>query len=81
MEYGTLLAQSSHLFPNLFLSAVSSFDILGSTKMMSNMWRALKYIATSNLPSVVFHSPDSMIQVPLPRCQGNHPTDSKIMPV
>ena len=80
MEYGTLFAQSSHFFPNRFLSAVSSFDILVSAKKEIKMLTALKF-TTSNLPNIVFHNPDSMIQDPLLSCQGNHPTDKKIKPV
>ena len=80
MEYGTLLAQSSHSFPKWFLSTMSSFDILPSAEKEKKIIIP-EYITTSNLPNIVFHNPDSMIQDPLLNCQGNHPTDKKIMPV
>ena len=81
MEYGTLFAQSSHSFPNSFLSAWSSFDILASVKREGKMSSRLKYTTTSNLPNIVFHNPDSMIQDPLLKCQGNNPPNTKITPV
>ena len=80
MEYGTLFAHSSHFFPNWFLSATSSFDILESVKKIVDMSK-VKYITTNNLPNIVFHSPDSMIQDPLLRFQGKHPPNTKIRPV
>ena len=76
MEYGTLFAQSSHFFPNWFLSAMSSFDILVSTKKVPKML-STKYIATSNLPNIVFNNPDSMIQDPLLKYQGKTPPNIK----
>ena len=76
-EYGTLFAQSSHFFPNLFLSAMSSSDILASTNKLIVMAK-LKYTVRSNLPIIVFHNPDSMNQDPLLRCQGNNPPTIKI---
>ena len=75
MEYGILFAQSSHFFPNRFLSAISSFDILDSKKKEVVMLHTPgpKYITTSNFPDIVFHNPDSMIQDFSLRFQGNHP--------
>ena len=81
MEYGTLFAQSSHLFPNWFLSAMSSLDILVSKKKEPKMLNMPKYITTTNFPNIVFHNPDSMIQVPLLKYQGNNPPNIKIAPV
>ena len=81
MEYGTLSAQSSHFFPNWSLSAMSSFGILVSRKKVPKMLNTPKYITTSNLPNIVFNSPDSMIQDPLLKYQGNNPPNIKRMPV